>query len=322
MATASYAYEWCIVDEEVASETAGDGDRDLKVQGIKRKGSHLDCAQMENEDEGTEHVNKVMQDCDKHLTGGEKTAESDQTGFAQTGDATRSVNTEKGIQDPQCEACASKGEDENLDADSALEGESSSKCGAISYQAHLPKAESVEDTYVRVKSMEAKQQRELLCPVECVGRLIGKSGVTIRNLQLRTGVKIQIDQDAPEGTPRKVLLTGEHPLMDAAERMVREVIEYGPPETNRRNVYSFQNAVAYDHAKSMKKQSSQPQAYGMPNMAMMYPNYAVHPAYANMYNCYEYNAYMQSQHQAWTEHWTPKGTYFYNHQTGMSSWAG
>lgn len=43
------------------------------------------------------------------------------------------------------------------------------------------------------------EKRQLLCPVECVGRLIGKSGVTVRNLQLRTGIKIQIDQDVPAG---------------------------------------------------------------------------------------------------------------------------
>lgn len=325
MASASYACEWYIVEEEGAAETAGDSNGDQKAQGLKRKGSQLDCAQgVGEEDEGTEHVNKVMQDCEKDLRGGEKNSmpvatESDQTGFAGKGDAAHSVNTEKVIEDRQCETCASKEEDENLDGDSGLEGESSNKGGAIPEQADAQKANSEEDAFVHVKGMGTKQQRELQCPVECVGRLIGKSGVTIRNLQMRTGVKIQIDQDAPEGMPRKVLLTGEHPLMDAAERMVREVIEYGPPETNRRNVYSFQNAVAYDNAKFMKKQSSQPQAYGMPNMPMMYPNYAVHPAYANMYN---YNPYMQNQQQAWTEHWTPKGTFFYNYQTGMSSWAG
>lgn len=130
------------------------------------------------------------------------------------------------------------------------------------------------------------------------------------------------------GLPRKVILTGDHLLMDTAEKMVREVIDFGPPETNRRNVYSHQNAVAYDNAKFIQKQEAlHGPAFGMPNMTMPFPFYPVHPAHTNMsahaniYSCYAYNPYMAGPPQPWTEHWSEKGKYFYNHETGVSSWA-
>lgn len=37
------------------------------------------------------------------------------------------------------------------------------------------------------------------CPQSNVGRVIGSSGATIKELQSRTGAKIQIDQNFPEG---------------------------------------------------------------------------------------------------------------------------
>ena len=37
------------------------------------------------------------------------------------------------------------------------------------------------------------------CPQTNVGRVIGSSGATIKELQSRTGAKIQIDQNFPEG---------------------------------------------------------------------------------------------------------------------------
>ena len=37
------------------------------------------------------------------------------------------------------------------------------------------------------------------CPQANVGRVIGSSGATIKELQSRTGAKIQIDQNYPEG---------------------------------------------------------------------------------------------------------------------------
>lgn len=46
------------------------------------------------------------------------------------------------------------------------------------------------------------------CPQAAVGRVIGRSGETIRNLQVQTGCRIQIDQNFPEGQPRQITITG------------------------------------------------------------------------------------------------------------------
>ena len=91
---------------------------------------------------------------------------------------------------------------------------------------------------------------ELDCPQKYVGRLIGKSGSTVRTLESKTGVSIQIDQNMPKGCPRKVTICGHPSLIDEAEKIVKEVIEFGPPELNKKNVYKMAlNSMACENAK-------------------------------------------------------------------------
>ncbi|KAH8059175.1 hypothetical protein JL722_5729 [Aureococcus anophagefferens] len=53
-----------------------------------------------------------------------------------------------------------------------------------------------------------EQLETVHCPQALVGRLIGKQGDTIKDLQRRSGARIQIDQNFPEGTPRVVTVEG------------------------------------------------------------------------------------------------------------------
>ena len=46
------------------------------------------------------------------------------------------------------------------------------------------------------------------CPPGLVGRVIGKGGETIKGLQAQSGAHITIDQNFPEGHPRKISITG------------------------------------------------------------------------------------------------------------------
>jgi len=196
------------------------------------------------------------------------------------------------------------------------------------------------------------------CPEDCVGRLIGKNGVTVKNLQMRTGVRIFIDQDVPEGTPRKVKLVGNGLVMEMAQKMVQEVIAHGPPETNRRNCYSFQNAIAYDNAKHAEYHhhhpphpacaepvhcdhcgngfsrvpsfgSVPPASPGTP-MTPMSP-YTTTGAYMPAYypHAVPHPHFAPPHHgtgnlfisHSWTEHQTAEGKrFFYNRHTGQSSW--
>jgi len=64
----------------------------------------------------------------------------------------------------------------------------------------------------------------LECEPGLVGRIIGRGGETIRDLQLRCGAKIQIDQNLPEGQPRKVMITGTEPAVTAGVALVQQLL--------------------------------------------------------------------------------------------------
>lgn len=66
------------------------------------------------------------------------------------------------------------------------------------------------------------------CPQQVVGRVIGASGATIRDLQTRCGCRIQIDQNFPEGHPRKITFTGTPDAVAMGIYMVQQVMEHGP----------------------------------------------------------------------------------------------
>ena len=60
-----------------------------------------------------------------------------------------------------------------------------------------------------------------------VGVLIGKSGETIKNLQINSGAKIQITRDAdadPRSATRPVELIGKLEDINRAERLIKAVI--------------------------------------------------------------------------------------------------
>ena len=61
-----------------------------------------------------------------------------------------------------------------------------------------------------------------------VGRLIGHSGNTIKELQSRSGASIKMDQNVPEGAPRKVIITGTQAACQNAFELVNYVVQHGP----------------------------------------------------------------------------------------------
>ena len=66
------------------------------------------------------------------------------------------------------------------------------------------------------------------CPQASVGRVIGSSGATIKELQSRTGAKIQIDQNYPEGVARKINVSGTQTAIALATQLISYVMENGP----------------------------------------------------------------------------------------------
>ena len=69
------------------------------------------------------------------------------------------------------------------------------------------------------------------CPAGLVGRVIGKGGETIKGLQAQSGAHITIDQNFPEGQPRKIAVSGPKGCVDVAAKMIKDLLEGGPPSS-------------------------------------------------------------------------------------------
>ncbi|KAL2513382.1 KH domain-containing protein [Abeliophyllum distichum] len=79
-----------------------------------------------------------------------------------------------------------------------------------------------------VQAAGGGEQLEIQVPIEKVGLIIGKGGETIRNLQTRTGARIQLlQQNPPEGDKsrkRIVRVTGNKKQIETATEMIKEVM--------------------------------------------------------------------------------------------------
>lgn len=61
-----------------------------------------------------------------------------------------------------------------------------------------------------------------------MGRIIGPRGVTINDLQRRSGCNIQINQNVPPGQDCEVSIRGARQGIEMVKQMLREIIETGP----------------------------------------------------------------------------------------------
>lgn len=77
-------------------------------------------------------------------------------------------------------------------------------------------------------SPQGDVQKSVDCPPGIVGRIIGRGGETIRALQQASQAYIVVDQNFPEGHPRKVNISGRGDAVDRASKMVTELIQGEP----------------------------------------------------------------------------------------------
>ena len=61
-----------------------------------------------------------------------------------------------------------------------------------------------------------------------MGRIIGKKGVTINDLQRRSSCDIQVNQDVPPGMPCEITIRGARQGIEMAKQMIQEIIDVGP----------------------------------------------------------------------------------------------
>lgn len=67
------------------------------------------------------------------------------------------------------------------------------------------------------------------CPKSSIGRIIGKGGGTINQIQAKSQTKIHIEQNVPVGKPCRIHVTGEISAIQQAIKYLREVAG-GPPK--------------------------------------------------------------------------------------------
>mmetsp|Transcript_27952 Transcript_27952/g.54458 ORF Transcript_27952/g.54458 Transcript_27952/m.54458 type:complete len:497 (-) Transcript_27952:456-1946(-) len=80
----------------------------------------------------------------------------------------------------------------------------------------------------KVKGSGPEMSDTFDCPQHLVGRVIGRGGETVRELQNKTGCTVSIDQNFPHGVPRKITVSGPSSLIAAAKNMIHNVMEMGP----------------------------------------------------------------------------------------------
>jgi far upstream element-binding protein len=156
-----------------------------------------------------------------------------------------------------------------------------------------------------------------------VGRLIGRGGETINDMQARSKCRIQIDQSMPDGVPRKVTISGISPeRVQQGVQIVQEVMHEGPRQISRGMQGGMQNQYGMQQQQQM--QMRQAGMYGMPQQQQQ--QYGYQAPYQQQQRGYaNYGAPQQPMggqaYSPWSEHRTEDGKpYWYNSVTNTSVW--
>jgi far upstream element-binding protein len=146
-----------------------------------------------------------------------------------------------------------------------------------------------------------------------MGRIIGQKGITINDLQKRSGADIQINQDVAPGQDCEIRLRGTRDGVDMVKQMLREVIEIGPGHPYAGGAPNgggagggggggggfgapYQQQGGYDYGGQQQPYAYPPQqqqgyppqqgGYGGPPPSQQYPGYGGHPPQQGGYGGY------------------------------------
>jgi len=161
--------------------------------------------------------------------------------------------------------------------------------------------------------------------------VIGQKGVTINDLQRRSGCDIQINQDVPIGHDCQIMIRGTRPAIDSTTTMLREIIEMGPchPYAGGRGQ---DNGRPNPHAAGYQGRADgyASQHYQAPSQSYVAPYAQQYQAPVALQQSYQapYQAPYQGGYVApppppmvWKTATAADGqTYYYNESTGETQW--
>jgi hypothetical protein len=96
---------------------------------------------------------------------------------------------------------------------------SSSAPPILDVSPHKPSDSSFTPTLSNPNSI-VEERAEI--SAQYVGKVIGKGGEMLRDLQARSGCRLDVDQNVPHGNPRILTYRGTRKKVDLAKQMVRE----------------------------------------------------------------------------------------------------
>ncbi|GAX12059.1 hypothetical protein FisN_8Lh161 [Fistulifera solaris] len=187
-----------------------------------------------------------------------------------------------------------------------------------------------------------------------MGRIIGKKGVTINDLQRRSSCDIQVNQNVPHGQDCEITIRGTPQGIESARQMIREIIEIGPQHPYAGGAESggmaFQQQGygqsyggqqggyrgAYSGGFQAQQQSfAQPSYQQQPSYTQSTPSYGaapvayppaqvqLPPAYSQPVPApqYGYGQVPAPVVSEWKSATSPDGqVYYYNERTGATQW--
>jgi far upstream element-binding protein len=173
------------------------------------------------------------------------------------------------------------------------------------------------------------------CEKMYMGRVIGQKGVTINDLQKRSGCDIQINQNVPMGQPCEISIKGTMQGIQMAKQMLQEIIELGPN-------HSYAGGHGQQRGQYGQQGGYQQQPYqgGYANQGYQAQGYPAQQQYGMQQQQYGQPMYQQQQYQPqpamygqpgvpmppvqaspWRSATAADGqVYYYNQNTGETTW--
>jgi far upstream element-binding protein len=201
-------------------------------------------------------------------------------------------------------------------------------------------------------SADGRENDVFYAPKQFMGRIIGGKGVTVNDLQRRSGCDIQINQDVAPGQDCEISLKGTRQAIEMAKAMIQEIIDVGPqhPYAGGMDSYSgpasgggggggYHGAYAQQQYPPYQQQQQQqgyeqaaygqaaymPQGggYGQPPLQVMGGGYGHQQPQHSQYGGYlaPHQPVAPLPVSAWKAATAPDGQiYYYNERTGETQW--